>query len=378
MDAQVVLITGASRGFGAAAARLIAGRGHTVVATMRDPARDAAAVTAGLRGPDPPGPARRHRARRGRGRRRRRAVDARPDRRADQQRRLRAVRAGRARHRGAALAPARHEHVRGVADDHGGAPGHAPSGQGQDRQRLVAVGAHRGADAGALRGHQVRPRGARRGPAVRGRRARREVCSVEPGMYASDWQTSNLDVVDGVAGGPYEALVAERLDGFQAPRRHPSRFGQRRRRARRHRRPRPTAADALAGRLRGDAGRRDPGQPLGRGVGLAAAQRRPRLRGAGRCTRSRRRRPSTTGRPGTSCWSPAPRGGFGAEAARELARRGNTVVATMRVPERDAPAVVAGFEDLIHPVRLDVTDPGRGARRRRRRRSIATGASTRW
>ena len=48
MDAQVVLITGASRGFGAAAARSIAGRGHTVVATMRDPARDAAAVTAGL------------------------------------------------------------------------------------------------------------------------------------------------------------------------------------------------------------------------------------------------------------------------------------------------------------------------------------------
>ena len=48
MDAQVVLITGASRGFGAAAARLIAGRGHTVVATMRDPTRDAAAVTAGF------------------------------------------------------------------------------------------------------------------------------------------------------------------------------------------------------------------------------------------------------------------------------------------------------------------------------------------
>src|SRR5215207_10314693 len=48
MDAQVVLITGSSRGFGAAAARLIAGRGHTVVATMRDPARDAGAVTAGF------------------------------------------------------------------------------------------------------------------------------------------------------------------------------------------------------------------------------------------------------------------------------------------------------------------------------------------
>ena len=42
-----------------------------------------------------------------------------------------------------------------------------------------------------------------------------QVCTVEPGMYASDWQTSNLDVVDGVAGGPYEELVAERLDGFR-------------------------------------------------------------------------------------------------------------------------------------------------------------------
>src|SRR5262245_17231423 len=48
MDAQVVLITGASRGFGAAAARAIAGRGHTVVATMRNPAGDAAAVTVGF------------------------------------------------------------------------------------------------------------------------------------------------------------------------------------------------------------------------------------------------------------------------------------------------------------------------------------------
>src|SRR4051794_27084493 len=47
-EQQVVLITGASRGFGAAAARLIASRGNTVVATMRNPGRDAAAVTAGF------------------------------------------------------------------------------------------------------------------------------------------------------------------------------------------------------------------------------------------------------------------------------------------------------------------------------------------
>ena len=48
--------------------------------------------------------------------------------------------------------------------------------------------------------------------------------------------------------------------------------------------------------------------------------------------------------------------GFGGEAARRIAARGNTVVATMRNPERDAPAIAAGLEDRITPVRLDVTD----------------------
>ncbi|MFQ5382776.1 MAG: SDR family NAD(P)-dependent oxidoreductase, partial [Dehalococcoidia bacterium] len=45
---NVVLITGASRGFGAAAARECAARGNHVIATMRNPARDAAAVRAGF------------------------------------------------------------------------------------------------------------------------------------------------------------------------------------------------------------------------------------------------------------------------------------------------------------------------------------------
>ena len=43
---QVVLITGGSRGFGAVAARELAERGHLVVATMREPERDGAAVVA--------------------------------------------------------------------------------------------------------------------------------------------------------------------------------------------------------------------------------------------------------------------------------------------------------------------------------------------
>src|SRR5262245_23087128 len=42
---KVVLITGASRGFGQAAALKCAERGHTVIATMRQPDRDAAALT---------------------------------------------------------------------------------------------------------------------------------------------------------------------------------------------------------------------------------------------------------------------------------------------------------------------------------------------
>ena len=49
--------------------------------------------------------------------------------------------------------------------------------------------------------------------------------------------------------------------------------------------------------------------------------------------------------------------GFGAAAARAIAGRGHTVVATMRNPDRDAAAVTAGFEDRIHPDRLDVTVP---------------------
>ena len=46
MRIQVVFITGASRGFGFAAAAELAARGHRVAATMRNPERDGAAVQA--------------------------------------------------------------------------------------------------------------------------------------------------------------------------------------------------------------------------------------------------------------------------------------------------------------------------------------------
>ena len=199
-----------------------------------------------------------------------------------------------------------------------------------------------------------------------------QVCSVEPGMYASDWQTGNLDVVDGVAGGPYEALVGERLDGF-----------------RRLAATRPGSASVAAALadivdlaqplpMRWPVGyeaTRDiadpaPAAPTRSGTGCGAAApsgpwRRPLH------TDPPRRRPSTTGRPGTSCWSPAPRV---ASAPRPRASwRGEATPSSPRCadPERDAPAVVAGFEDRIHPVRLDVTDPAEVARRRRRRHRAA-------
>jgi NAD(P)-dependent dehydrogenase (short-subunit alcohol dehydrogenase family) len=54
--------------------------------------------------------------------------------------------------------------------------------------------------------------------------------------------------------------------------------------------------------------------------------------------------------------------GFGEAAAREIAARGNTVIATMRNPGRDAGKVVAGFEERIHPMELDVCD-GAGVER---------------
>lgn len=47
--------------------------------------------------------------------------------------------------------------------------------------------------------------------------------------------------------------------------------------------------------------------------------------------------------------------GFGEVAARELARRGHVVIASMRSPERDGGKVREGYEDSITTVQLDVT-----------------------
>ena len=354
MDAQVVLITGASRGFGAAAARLIASRGHTVVATMRDPARDAAAVTAGLE--DRIHPAR-----------------------------LDVTVAGEVT---AAVGAVLSTHGRiDVLINNAGYGLYGPAELGAEEQlwrqldtntigawRMITAvlpamrrrGRGKIVNVSSVSGRIVAPMLAHYAASkfaveALGEGLRFEVgalgvevCNVEPGMYASEWQTSSLEVVDGVAGGPYEALVAERLESFQ----HlaATRPGS------------ASVAAALADIV-------DLAQPLPmrwpvgyeatRDVAIRASRSDEEwewLRRSGALGPWRRPLHMEPPAPAEHDWSTgnvvvvtgASRG-FGAAAARELARRGNTVVATMRVPERDAPAVVAGFEDLIHPVRLDVT-----------------------
>ena len=356
MDPEVVLITGASRGFGAAAARLIAGRGHTVVATMRNPDRDAAAVSAGLE--DRIHPARLD-------------VTVAAD--------VDAV---------VAATLATHGRI-DVLIDNAGYGLYGPAELGTEAQlwrqldtnvfgawrmiRAVLPGMRRRGrgkivNVTSLSGRIVAPMLAHYAATKFALEALSEglrfevgalgvqVCVVEPGMYASDWQTSNLDVVEGVAGGPYEALVAERLDGFRrlaATRPGPA-----------------SVAAALADIV-------DLAQPLPmrwpvgyeatRDLAIRATRTDEEwdwLRRSGALGPWRRPLHPAPPAPAEHDWSTgnvvvitgASRG-FGAEAARELARRGNTVVATMRSPARDAAAVVAGFEDRIHPVRLDVTVP---------------------
>ena len=183
-----------------------------------------------------------------------------------------------------------------------------------------------------------------------------QVCMVEPGMFVSDWQTANLDVADGAEGAVYGELVATRLQAF---------------RELASTRPGPASVAAaladivdlqparcpFAGRSATTPCTRFPfarSSPTRSGVSSAAVERWGR--GGCRCTSPRPRRPRTRGRPATWSRRRALPAGFGAAASRELASRGNIVVAAMRDPERDAKAVVDGFEDLIHPLPLDVND----------------------
>jgi NAD(P)-dependent dehydrogenase (short-subunit alcohol dehydrogenase family) len=353
---QVVLITGASRGFGASAARLIASRGHHVVATMRDPQRDGPAVVEGF---------------------------------AD---RITAVRLD------VTVPDEVDAVVAGVLAEHGrvdvlisnaGYGLYGPAELGTEDQlwrqldtntfgpwRLIkaVLPAMRARRAGkivnvtSLSGRVVSPMlghyaATKFALEALGEGLRFEVgalgvqvCNVEPGMYASDWQAGSLEVVDGAADSAYAEVVDERLRAFRTL--AATRPGS------------ASVAAALADIV-------DLAQPLPlrwpvgyeatRDIALRAtradeeweALRRSGVLGAWR-------RPLHPDPPPAAehDWSAgnivlvtgASRG-FGAAAARELARRGNTVVATMRSPERDGPEVRDGFDDRIEAVRLDVTRP---------------------
>ena len=356
MDAQVVLITGASRGFGAAAARSIAARGHTVVATMRDPVRDAAAVTAGNE--DRIHPAR---------------LDV-------------TVPAEISSVVDATLAT--HGRI-DVLINNAGYGLYGPAELGTEDQlwrqldtnlvgawRMIKAvlpdmrrrGAGKIVNVTSLSGRIVAPMLAHYAASKFALEALGEglrfevgglgvqVCTVEPGMYASDWQTSNLDVVEDVDADASGELLDARLNSFRQL--ASTRPGS------------ASVAAALADIV-------DLAQPLPmrwpvgyeatRDIAIRASRSDEEwewLRRSGALGQWRRLLHMEPPPPAEHDWSTgnvvlitgASRG-FGAEAARELARRGNTVVATMRNPARDAPAVVAGFEELIHPVRLDVTIP---------------------
>jgi NAD(P)-dependent dehydrogenase (short-subunit alcohol dehydrogenase family) len=353
---QVVLITGASRGFGAAAARAIAGRGHRVVATMRDPDRDGPAVVTGF---------------------------------AD---RIELVRLD------VTDPQLVDDVVAAVLDRHGaidvvvnnaGYGLYGPAECGTEAQlwrqldtntfgpwRLIKAvlpamrerGAGKIVNVTSLSGRIVAPllghyaatkfavealsEGLRFEVGALGV----QVCVVEPGMYASDWQTGNLDVVDGVDDAAYGELLTGRLEGF-----------------RRLAATRPGAASVAAALA--DIVDLEQPLPLRWPVGYEATRdiqlRASRsdeewdaLRRSGALGPWRAPLHPDPPEPAVHDWSTgnvvlvtgASRG-FGAEASRELARRGNTVVATMRSPDRDGAAVTAGFEERIHAMRLDVTDP---------------------
>jgi NAD(P)-dependent dehydrogenase (short-subunit alcohol dehydrogenase family) len=355
VDQQVVLITGASRGFGSAAARKIAGRGHVVVATMRNPERDGAAVRAGYED----------------------VIDT---------VRLDVTDADEVE-RVVAATLERHGRIDVVINNAGyGLYGPAECGTEQQLWRQLdtntfgplrvgravlpsmrARGQGKIVNVTSLSGRIVSPLLAHYAATKHALEALTEglrfevgalgveVCALEPGMFASDWQTANLEIADGADGDAYGALVDARLTAFRdlaATRPGPA-----------------SVAAALA-----DIVDLQQPLPLRWPVGNDAVHQIPIRSSASDEEWQQLCRSGAFGRwraplhpdppaPSAHDWGGANvvlitggSRGFGAAAARELADRGNVVVATMRDPERDAKAVIDGYEDRIHPVRLDETD----------------------
>ncbi|MBO0732709.1 MAG: SDR family oxidoreductase, partial [Acidimicrobiaceae bacterium] len=356
MTKQVVLITGASRGFGAAAARRIADRGHTVVATMRDPVRDGPAVRQGLE----------------------QSIET---------VRLDVTDSSRVE---AAVAQTleRHGRIDALINNagyglfgpiEGGTEAQLwaqldtntfgpwrmikavlPSMRRRRQGKIANVTSLSGRVTAPMLGHYAATKFAlealSEGLRFEVGALGVQVCIVEPGMFASDWQTSNLAVTEYADGEAYDELVQLRLASFRAL--AATRPGS------------ASVAAALADivDLRQPLPMRWPvGYEASRDIGIRATRSEEEwdhLRRSGALGAWRLPLHPDPSPPAPHDWSTgnvvlvtgASRG-FGAEAARELARRGNIVVATMRNPERDAAAVVKEFEERIYPARVDVTDP---------------------
>ena len=364
MNDQVVLITGASRGFGAVAAQRIASRGNTVVATMRNPARDGAAavgaqfdrifpmqldVTDG------------------------RAVEAVVDAALRRFGRIDVV----INNAGYGLFgpieeatedEAWRQFETNVLGQWRVAKAVLPHMRARGRGKIVSVSSTAGRMTTPLLGmyaaskHAVEAISEALRFEVGGLGV--EVCILEPGMFRSDWQTTNLDVSGPLREGrsAYSPAVVRSLADFRAV--AATRPGS------------ASVAAALA-----DIVELEQRLPMRWPVGNDATHMIPlhagssdeewqQLRQSGVLGNWRRPMwrteelppggvPQEPWLPGSVVFITGASRGFGEAAAREIAARGGTVVATMRKPERDAPAVVAGFEDSIHPVALDVTDgPG--------------------
>ena len=355
MNEQVVLITGASRGFGGEAARRIAARGNTVIATMRNPERDGPAIVEGLE--DRITPAR---------------LDVTDP-------------AGVEAVVGEALA--RHGRIDVLINNAGYglygpieevseeqvwrqfdtnvlgqwrlATAVLPSMRERRAGKIVNVSSLAGRVPGAWLGMYAAAKHAVEGMSEALRfevgHTGVQVCILEPGMYVSDWQTGSLDVAAPQLEGrsAYQETVAAALANFRA-------------------RAKTRPASGSIGVALADMVELEQPLPMRWPVGedsthliesrMNATEAQWESLRLGSTLRTWRRPGELGGRErewggeNVVLITGASRG-FGAAAARECAARGNLVAATMRNPDRDGEAVRDGFEERIATFALDVTDP---------------------